>query len=203
MTRTRRRRLYGFLPGLGVIAGFLGQQLIGGWQTILLAGVAYMTLWMPVREYLIRFRLPAQTRERLECLVDPSAGPPAGATPADVPPVARAIADAVNARDSRALAAALDPKFRCVNEHAERSVGRRKYVQYTRHWRRLFPSTTFTIDAAATDDPRSEAVWVRLNRAVTPRRGKPFEVTWWERWTLDSAHARVLESRPTGYVRVI
>lgn len=177
-----------------------------GWQNALVAlgvGCAVLAgLWLLLREYRIRYRLAALARERLERDIDPEAGPPASATFADLPQVAQTIADAFTESDWHAYEEALDPSFQSVDRNTELSLGRGRYLKRHRRGRRAFRSVRMTILAAATDDADGEFVWLHLSEHVSPRRGDPFELTWWERWRLDRSREHVLEIRDGGVVSV-
>jgi len=149
---------------------------------------------------LVRYLLPGRCRKLLVDLLDPDAGPPPAARPVSLE-LARGYAEALSARDWPAVEAFLGDGFTMIDPRGRR-YGARTYRRSLRVMATAYPDLTIWLEGAVAEDGAPEVAWVRFGERGTPRRGPVLDATWWERWTLDPAAARLREMELAGVVRV-
>jgi hypothetical protein len=191
--RERRRWLKLCAATLGPPGVALGLWLQSGssaaWTVGLPAmGALYLFLVLVVHR---RYVAPRRHRALLEDLLDPSAGPPAGAQPIELG-LAERWAQALTARDWATAQGCLDRHLH-VDSSARHYHGRTAYLRATCVVANAYRERRVQVDEVAAEAVAADVAWVRFTQSARPRRGPALEATWWERWTLDPAHERVLE----------
>jgi hypothetical protein len=139
-------------------------------------------------------------RALLEDLLDPSAGPPAGAPPIELG-LAERWAQALTAREWAAARDCLDRHLH-VDSSARHYHGRTAYMRATCMAAAAYRERRVQLDEVVAEAGAPEVAWVRFTQAARPRRGPALEATWWERWTVDPARERVLEISFGGVTRL-
>jgi hypothetical protein len=142
--------------------------------------------------------VPRGARARLLKAVDPTVGPPPGATPADSRLVAHldALSDA---KDWDALRALLSEDFALVL--GKRRFGRSVYIRLLKATDRQLPGERETDEVVVHPD-EPDVLWVRSTSAGKPRFGPGFVSTTWTRIKLTPDGSRVREIANAGVLSV-
>jgi len=131
-------------------------------------------------------RVLAAARRRL----DPSAGPPPGAEPVELP-LARRVVEAGAARDWAALRDLLADDFRYFSPTLRRPLAPARYLRLLRLRAKLLTGARATVEAIVQDPQREDTAWLRMHQHVDPPRGAAYDVTWWETWRLTPERDRL------------
>jgi len=142
--------------------------------------------------------VPRAARARLLKAVDPTIGPPTGATPVNSPLVGHldALSDA---KDWDGLRALLSEDFAIVV--GTRRFRRRVYIRLLKATDRQLPGERRTEEVVVHPD-EPDVVWVRSTASGKPRFGPGFVSTTWTRVRLTSDGSRVREIASAGVLRV-
>jgi hypothetical protein len=142
--------------------------------------------------------VPRGARARLLKAVDPTVGPPPGATPTDSPLLGRldALSDA---KDWDGLRALLSDDFAIVV--GKRRFGQRIYIRLIKATDRQLPGERKT-DEVVVHPTEPDVIWVRSTNSGKPRFGPGFVSTTWTRVRLTSDGSRVREIAMAGVLRV-
>jgi hypothetical protein len=155
-----------------------------GWSDQFVPLLIAILLVMLFTQWLLRRTMPQRAREYALRHLDPDAGPPAGAEPADVP-IARRWLTAIAARDFSAAARLLTVDFRLLRPTG-RPVGPRTLLRS----QRLLGDGSATLGRSYADPAAADTFWLELHRP---------ELTWWETWTLTPGHDRIRERRMIAF----
>jgi hypothetical protein len=142
--------------------------------------------------------VPRGARARLLKAVDPTAGPPPGATPADPALVGRL--DALSeAKDWDGLRSLLSDDFKIVV--GKRRFGPSIYIRLLKATERQLPGERKT-DEVIVHPNEPDVIWVLSTASGKPRFGPAFVSTGWTRVKLTSDGSRVREIASAGVLRV-
>jgi hypothetical protein len=142
--------------------------------------------------------VPRGARARLLKAVDPTVGPPPGATPADSPLLGRL--DALSeAQDWDGLRALLSDDFAIVV--GKRRFGQSIYIRLLKATVRQLPGERKT-DEVVVDPSEPDVMWVRSTSAGKPRFGPGYVSTTWTRVRLTPDGSRVREIGRVGVLSV-
>ena len=180
-----------------VLFGLVGAGLAAadapGWVLLLvvLAIIAAQQLYCGIL-------VPRGARARLLKAVDPEAGPPPGATPADSSLVDRldALGDA---KDWDGLRALLSDDFAVVL--GKRRFDRRIYIRLLKATERQLPGERKTEEVVVHPD-EPDVIWVRSTSSRQPRFGPRFVSTAWTRIRVTADGNRVREITSAGVLSV-
>ena len=145
-----------------------------------------------------RLFAPRRARERLLDQVDPTAGPPPGAMPADVPLIDH-LGMLSDAKDYDALRSLLSDDFAIVvgRLHYEAS----DYIRSLKASDRELPGTR-TTDAVVVHPDEPDIVWVRSTASRKPRFGLGYVSTTWTRVSVTPDRTQVLSIAHAGVTKV-
>jgi hypothetical protein len=173
---------------------------VGRAQRLGLATTALAAGYLVVARAVVRRLAPRRHRALLEELLDTLAAPPAGALP-----VARDLAErwaqALTAQDWDGARDLLAEDLH-VDSAARHFHGRSAYLRGARGVAGAYAQRDVEVDEVVAEPATPDIAWVRFTQRARPRRGPALEATWWERWTLDPAHERVLEIAFGGVTRL-
>ncbi|RKQ88224.1 hypothetical protein C8N24_6266 [Solirubrobacter pauli] len=145
-----------------------------------------------------RLLRPRRAREHLLKQVDPSAGPPPGATAVHVPLIEH-LSALSNAKDYDALRSLLSDEFAIV---AGRFILEAEdYIRSLKATDRYEPGT-HTTDEVVVHPDEPDVVWVRLTASRKPRLGPAYVSTSWTRVTVSPDRRRVLSIAHAGVTQV-
>jgi ketosteroid isomerase-like protein len=145
-----------------------------------------------------RVFVPRGARKRLLKAVDPTAGPPPGATPAD----SRLIdhLDMLSeAKDYDALRSLLSDDFEVVAGRLR--YGANTYIRTLKAGDRQLPGARRT-DEVVVHPSEPDVIWVRSTHARKPRFGPAYVSTSWTRITITEDGSRVREITSGGVLHV-
>ena len=167
-------------------------------QRLALTAVALAATYLVVARAVVRALAPRRHRALLAQLIDPGAGPPAGAAPV-APELAQHWARVVTARDWDAARDLLAEDLH-VDSAARHFHGRASYLRGARSVAGAYARRSVRVDEVVADGASPHDVWVRFTQTTG---GPALEATWWERWTLDPAHELILEIAFGGVTRLV
>ena len=163
-------------------------------------GALFLVLFavLVAQQVYCKILVPRGARARLLKAVDPTAGPPPGATPTDSPLLDRldALSDA---KDWDGLRALLSDDFAIVLK--KRRYGRSIYIRLIKATDRLLPGERKT-DEVVVHPTEPDVIWVRSTNTGKPRFGPGFVSTTWTRVRLTSDGSRVREIASAGVLHV-
>lgn len=142
--------------------------------------------------------VPRSARARLLKAVDPAAGPPLGAAPADSPLI-RHLDELGEVQDWDAMKALLSDDFELVM--GKRRFGQKVYIRVLKMTRRQLPGE-HTTDEVVVHPDEPDVLWVRSTSSGKPRFGPGFVATSWSRFSLTPDGSRVREIADAGVVHV-
>ena len=176
-------------------------DLVGRAQRLGLAAAALAATYLVVARAVVRGLAPRRHRALLAQLLDAEAGPPPGARPA-ARELAERWAQAVTARDWDAASDLLAEDLH-VDSPVRHFHGRSAYLRGARSVAGAYAYRRVHVDEVVGEAAAPHVAWVRFTQTARPRRGRALEATWWECWTLDAAHDRVLEIDLAGVTRLV
>lgn len=180
---------------VGAVATVLLDALEAPFWSWILVLVALCTVQRVYCEFLV----PRGTRARLLKQVDPAAGPPAGATPADSPTL-RHFTELATVQDWDALRTLLSRDFEFVVGRYR--FGRKLYIRILKASSRQLPGRTRTDEVVVHPD-EPDVLWVRATTSGKPRFGPGFVETSWMRVRLTPDRAQLREIADAGVLQVV
>ena len=142
--------------------------------------------------------VPRGARARLLKVVDPTAGPPPGATPADSALVGR-LDTLSDDNDWDGLRALLSDDFTIVL--GKRRFGEKVYIRLLKAAERQLPGERKTDEVVVHPD-EPDVIWVRSTSSGKPRFGPGYVSTTWTRVRLTADGSRVREIAGAGALSV-
>jgi hypothetical protein len=145
-----------------------------------------------------RLLVPRGARKRLLKAVDPTAGPPPGATPTDSPLIDH-LDMLSEAKDYDALRSLLSDDFEIVAGRLRYGAG--TYIRTLKTADRQVPGKRRT-DEVLVHPSEPDVIWVRSTHSRKPRFGPPFVLTLWTRVTVteDRSRVRTIDSGSVQHV---
>jgi hypothetical protein len=141
---------------------------------------------------------PRRAREHLLKQVDPTVGPPPGATPAEVPLIDH-LDTLSAAQDYDALRSLLSDDFAIAAGRFTFEAN--DYIRSLKAHDRQQPGTT-TTDEVLVHPDEPDTVWVRSTASRKPRFGPGYVMTTWTRVIVSPDRTRVLSIAHSGVTQV-
>jgi hypothetical protein len=186
---------------LPLVAGVAAGVLVAFTGTVgfVIVVVLCAALLIGARWYLVA-SLPRRSHKALLAELDPQAGPPAGAKPAQSDLLDR-MQQAARAQDWPALKTLLADDFAVVTANGRRH-GPQAYVRTLKLMLRAYPDLHSQTEAVLADPAEPNVLWLRSKSTGHAKRGPALDATSWSRLTTTADGERARELANGGVVRL-
>jgi hypothetical protein len=193
MTRSAIPALIGGVIGIAAAAA---GEAIGGATGLVVVGVLLIALATAQQVY-CRVVVPVLLRNAARKRLDPSAGPPPGAEPAESEVVRRMG----TARGWEAIEPMLSDDFAFIDGRGRR-VGRGRYRRAIVAYNNIYPEWDSEVEAIVADPVAPDVFYLRTAMRSRPRLGPLLHTTTWTRYVLTPEHTKVREIEAAGVLSV-